>query len=44
MNAFIKNPASRTIDAVPDLRVLLAQLVAYKELSEEERKIVIEDP
>ena len=44
MNRFMDHPAGRTIDAVPDLRVLLAQVISYGELTDEEREIPNENP
>ena len=41
---FIANPLSRTADVVAELGVLAAQVHSWSQLTEEERKIVNEDP
>ena len=42
--AFSKHAAGRTVDVVPDIKVLTMQLLCWNELSEEQKQVQFVDP
>jgi len=42
--AFVKEPSQRTQDVIADIRVFIAQLLSWSQLSEEERTPAVAEP